>query len=375
VQVVGADGKGIPGGAAQLGKSAGLPPGVKIQPAADGSVTVAGADGKVIPGGAALLTGSVGLPPGARVQKGPGGVLQIVGADGKVLPNSAALLAGGAGGKLSNLSNGPVSGMGDLLGKLPDGASYEEIERKLRAAGISESDMKAMMTALRSQGMGGLSPESRALMEQILASNSSKDEISSRVQALLAGTALSTTRGVVARKNTVTDMAEYDAVSLSEARERKDTFEMPTIPRLEIPGEYGDEIQAASYLAAKKEMLKEGMGAGPMSRDSAGGARMRDHGGTVKRGSIKRQSEILRERKISRQEEREQDKERNASYFRKVTGLRRAKVPLMVYSCGGFSRCFRVARFYDAEGPPVGVEYERSWGESGNERKALNPEL
>ena len=43
----------------------------------------------------------------------------------------------------------------------------------------------------------------------------------------------------------------------------------------------------------------------------------------------------------------------------------------MVYSCGGFSRCFRIARFYDLEGPPVGVEYARP----EDERKALNPEL
>ena len=32
-----------------------------------------------------------------------------------------------------------------------------------------------------------------------------------------------------------------------------------------------------------------------------------------------------------------------------LSGLRRAKVPMMVYSCGGFSRCFRVCRFYDVE--------------------------
>merc|ERR1712012_734533 len=72
------------------------------------------------------------------------------------------------------------------------------------------------------------------------------------------------------------------------------------------------------------------------------------------RGSVKRQSDIQREKKKSRQEE----KARKASYYRRVTGLRKAKVPMMVYSCGGFSRCFRVCRFYDVEGPPVGVEYE-----------------
>merc|ERR1719292_2405 len=89
---------------------------------------------------------------------------------------------------------------------------------------------------------------------------------------------------------------------------------------------------------------------------------MREHGGQIRRGSIKRQSEIIRERHQSRQEEREEERQRKASYYRKVTGLRRAKVPMMVYSCGGFSRCFRVCRFYDVEGPPVGVEYDRAAG-------------
>merc|ERR1712228_814466 len=84
-------------------------------------------------------------------------------------------------------------------------------------------------------------------------------------------------------------------------------------------------------------------------------------------GSVKRQSEIQREKKKSRQEEREEEKARKASYYRKVTGLRRAKVPMMVYSCGGFSRCFRVCRFYDVEGPPVGVEYSRP----DDDRKSL----
>ena len=34
---------------------------------------------------------------------------------------------------------------------------------------------------------------------------------------------------------------------------------------------------------------------------------------------------------------------------RKIKGLKHSKVPMMVYSCGGFSRCFRVCRFYDVE--------------------------
>lgn len=135
--------------------------------------------------------------------------------------------------------------------------------------------------------------------------------------------------------------------NMEEMRERKDTFEMPEIPNVAIP-----------------ELRDGGL--------TNGGVTMRESGGRVKRGSIKRQSEILREKKQSRQEEREEERKRKESYFRKVTGLRKAKVPLMVYSCGGFSRCFRIARFYDLEGPPVGVEYSKP-GE--DDRRALNPEL
>ena len=62
---------------------------------------------------------------------------------------------------------------------------------------------------------------------------------------------------------------------------RKDLFEMPQVPLIEIP------------------KLREG---------------------ALRRGSIKRQSEIVREKKKSRQEEREEEKLRQASYFRKVTG-------------------------------------------------------
>ena len=54
---------------------------------------------------------------------------------------------------------------------------------------------------------------------------------------------------------------------------------------------------------------------------------------------------------------------------RRIIGLRRAKVPLMVYSCGGFTRCFRIARRYHVDGPPVGVKYDEET------RKSLNPEL
>ena len=74
------------------------------------------------------------------------------------------------------------------------------------------------------------------------------------------------------------------SANLSDMKPRKDTFEMPQVPLIEIP------------------KLREG---------TVGG---------IRRGSIKRQSDIVREKKKSRQEEREEEKLRQASYFRKVTG-------------------------------------------------------
>ena len=87
----------------------------------------------------------------------------------------------------------------------------------------------------------------------------------------------------------------------------------------------------------------------------------------IPRPSIQRQSQSLsRLRKLSEQQ-RENDKKREEE--KRITGLRRAKVPLMVYSCGGFTRCFRIARMYDVEGPPIGVTYDK------NSRAALNPDI
>jgi len=141
---------------------------------------------------------------------------------------------------------------------------------------------------------------------------------------------------------------------MENMKERKDTFEMPDVPNVNIP-----QLRDGGLTNG------HGLSNGVTMRDHSGGA------GAIKRGSIKRQSEIMREKKMSRQEEREEERKRKESYFRKVTGLRKAKVPLMVYSCGGFSRCFRIARFYDLEGPPVGVEYSKP----EDDRRALNPEL
>jgi len=240
-------------------------------------------------------------------------------AGGSVGPQAAARLNGGGGGVHSG-SCGAASMMDS------------EMAEKLLAAGMEEKYIRELLSG----GGKGISPESRALMEQILASTGSQEEIASRVTALLEGTALSGNRG---EDTFVGD----DGTNLSEAR----SGNIPTLDEdsLRRPGE-------TVSLAEKIRM-----------RNAAKGAR----------GSVKRQSEIQREKKKSRQEEREEERQRKASYYRKVTGLRRAKVPMMVYSCGGFSRCFRVCRFYDVEGPPVGVEYEPAAGLDS--RRELNPDL
>lgn len=237
------------------------------------------------------------------------------------------------------------------MGGFGGGTDAEMIARMV-ASGMSEADIQAMMGDKYKE----LSPESRALMQQIMASGASQEEMASRVAALLAGTALSTSRGLARPQGAGVDTVGYEGTNLSEARQRKDGFEMPEIPSISsfgMPEKGGTFDDPSSNIA---------LGGGSLAD------RMKMRQGNVgERGSIKRQSAIQREKKKSRQEEREEEKVRNASYYRKVTGLRRAKVPMMVYSCGGFSRCFRVCRFYDVEGPPVGIQYE--------DRKALNPDL
>ena len=89
-------------------------------------------------------------------------------------------------------------------------------------------------------------------------------------------------------------------------KERKDTFEMPEVPNVNIP------------------QLRDGGLTNGHGHGLSNGVTMRDHSagaGTIKRGSIKRQSEIMREKKMSRQEEREEERKRKESYFRKVTGI------------------------------------------------------
>merc|ERR1719370_1255272 len=242
------------------------------------------------------------LPAGTKVEAGADGRVTLGGAK---LPQGATVVNNPDGSKSISVT-----------------AEQEELVAKMLASGMDEATAYQYLQQLCGLGVAGkgITPEAKALMEQILASNGSKEEIASRVEALLAGSELSSSRGM---------NGGFDGTNLSEARSGK--LDMDSLARPGQQGSLADRIRARN--AAKQQ------------QQSA-------------HGSVKRQSEIQREKKKSRQEEREEEKARKASYYRKVTGLRRAKVPMMVYSCGGFSRCFRVCRFYDVEGPPVGVEYE-----------------
>merc|ERR1712088_1165412 len=89
--------------------------------------------------------------------------------------------------------------------------------------------------------------EAKALMEQILASNGSKEEIASRVEALLAGSELSSSRGV---------NGGIDGTNLSEARSRRGGLPMDPMAR---PGQQGGSL--ADRIRARNA-AKEGGGEG-----------------------------------------------------------------------------------------------------------------
>jgi len=342
--------------------------------------------------------------------------------------------AGGqpAGGKpqvaFANGLNGSV-GAGGVT------AEQEELVAKMLASGMDEATAYQYLQQLCGAGAAGkgITAEAKALMEQILASNGSKEEIASRVEALLAGSELSSSRGVnggidgnkkekipvsgPVRKAYIMLDESYEAMQPGSGPRRQGSWREKEVARrknhnLGLAHHLGrrrqswmseaEELLRLQYRASLDRIMKMsiydnkssydiqfmvnefmfnsanlseargrrgGLPMDPMARPGQQGGSLADRirarnaakegaeDGTG-RGSVKRQSDIQREKKKSRQEEREEEKARKASYYRRVTGLRKAKVPMMVYSCGGFSRCFRVCRFYDVEGPPVGVEYE-----------------
>jgi len=111
------------------------------------------------------------LPPGTSVETSADGRVRLGGAE---LPKGATV---------TKNSDGTVSISASMMDS--------EMAEKLLAAGMEEKYIRELLSG----GGKGISPESRALMEQILASTGSQEEIASRVTALLEGTALSGNRG------------------------------------------------------------------------------------------------------------------------------------------------------------------------------------
>ena len=201
-------------------------------------------------------------------------------------------------------------------------------------------------------------------MEKILAKSvNEQQEIGSRVAALLAGTSLTTTSGVEIKRREPVEEIGYQTVGkyliyynksrnnfiiIIDIRRVTDICNLNFLQILDGLGQL-TRRKVDTYVAPKRYEIPK--------------ITVQD----IPRPSIQRQSQSLhRLRKLSEQQ-READKKREEE--KRITGLRRAKVPLMVYSCGGFTRCFRIARFYDVDGPPIGVTYD------ANSRAAFNPDI
>merc|ERR1711953_1107801 len=196
-----------------------------------------------------------------------------------------------------------------------------------------------------------ISDTNRKLMEDILRrSSENHSEMSSRVTALLAGSALTTKAGVRIERRDTVEQVDYTAV-----------------------GDDLEPLKQTKYAPRRRKAQSEWQG--PVSIHQANSDQL-DYmaagaGIKVQRRSIKRMS-LARLRKTSefsglRQPGQGQPAQNgngeledgldDVEEHRKIKGLKHSKVPMMVYSHGGFSRCFRIARRYQVDGPPIGVEY------------------
>merc|ERR1719432_593957 len=106
----------------------------------------------------------------------------------------------------------------------------EELVAKMLASGMDEATAYQYLQQLCGGAGKGMTPEAKALMEQILASNGSKEEIASRVKALLDGSELSSSRGM---------NGGFDGTNLSEARSRRGGLPMDPMAR---PGQQGGSL-------------------------------------------------------------------------------------------------------------------------------------
>lgn len=265
------------------------------------------------------------------------------------------------------------------------GADLEETLRTIRSGKVTDEEVNKLMTVFHTSGVvssaGGvtrlrkisdlrktleatndafdaamemaanregpqISEENRKLMQDILnRSQSENEDMSSRVRVLLAGSALTTKAGVRIERRDTIEQVDYTAVGddLSKLKER-----------FNVRRKAKSEVYSVPLHQASSEVLD---------------IRAADAGLRVQRKSIKRIS-LARLRKTSEfsglrhppggvinpsLQDFDAD---NLETYRKIVGLKSSKVPMMVYSHGGFSRCFRIARRYQVDGPPIGVRYD-----------------
>merc|ERR1712106_346185 len=118
------------------------------------------------------------LPAGSKVEAGADGRVTLGGAK---LPKGATVVNNPDGSKSISVT-----------------AEQEELVAKMLASGMDEATAYQYLQQLCGLGVAGkgITPEAKALMEQILASKGSKEEIASRVAALLAGSELSSSCGM-----------------------------------------------------------------------------------------------------------------------------------------------------------------------------------
>jgi hypothetical protein len=265
------------------------------------------------------------------------------------------------------------------------GADLEATLRSIRSGKVTDEDVNKLMTVFHTSGVvssaGGvtrlrkisdlrktledtnsafdaamemasnrdgpqISEENRKLMQDILnRSQSDNEDMSARVRVLLAGSALTTKAGVRIERRDTIEQVDYTAVG-DDLTKLKERFNVRRKAKSEV---YSVPIHQAS-----SEVLD---------------IRAADAGIRVQRKSIKRIS-LARLRKTSEfsglrhppggvinpsLQDFDMD---NLETYRKIVGLKSSKVPMMVYSHGGFSRCFRIARRYQVDGPAIGVRYE-----------------
>eukprot|EP00096_Caligus_rogercresseyi_P009361 TRINITY_DN316_c0_g2_i1.p2 TRINITY_DN316_c0_g2~~TRINITY_DN316_c0_g2_i1.p2 ORF type:complete len:1031 (-),score=293.92 TRINITY_DN316_c0_g2_i1:292-3384(-) len=166
----------------------------------------------------------------------------------------------------------------------------------------------------------GVSSDTRKLMEKILATQKKSADVSERVSNLLASSGLTTSRGVDYRKRDDIDRVEYTSIKDTSVRRSNRRFDMPDI----------EPEETYRHPAS--------LGIGVI--------------GTGNQRLVRRNVH-----RATRFKALEESRESSVDEDRRILGLRRAKVPLMVYSCGGFTRCYRLARFYSVDGPPIGLKY------------------